>query len=52
MIGMVSFQGHQIGREVVHVGIGVTIEQLAMACQTIFHLHWHVLGGRVKGLPV
>jgi histidine triad (HIT) family protein len=19
--------------------------------QTIFHLHWHVLGGRVKGLP-
>ena len=20
--------------------------------QTIFHLHWHVLGGRVKGLPV
>ena len=20
--------------------------------QTIFHLHWHILGGRVKGLPV
>ena len=19
--------------------------------QTIFHLHWHVLGGRVKGVP-
>jgi len=19
--------------------------------QTIFHLHWHVLGGRVQGLP-
>jgi histidine triad (HIT) family protein len=19
--------------------------------QTIFHLHWHILGGRVKGLP-
>ena len=21
------------------------------AGQTIFHLHWHVLGGRVQGLP-
>ena len=20
--------------------------------QTIFHLHWHILGGRVQGLPV
>jgi histidine triad (HIT) family protein len=20
--------------------------------QTIFHLHWHILGGRVKGLPL
>jgi len=19
--------------------------------QTIFHLHWHVLGGRVRGMP-
>ena len=19
--------------------------------QTVFHLHWHILGGRVKGLP-
>jgi histidine triad (HIT) family protein len=19
--------------------------------QTIFHLHWHILGGRVQGLP-
>ena len=30
-------------RVVVNVGEG--------AGQTIFHLHWHVLGGRVAGLP-
>jgi histidine triad (HIT) family protein len=30
-------------RVVVNVGAG--------AGQTIFHLHWHVLGGRAKGLP-
>ena len=22
------------------------------AGQTIFHLHWHVLGGRMRGMPV
>jgi diadenosine tetraphosphate (Ap4A) HIT family hydrolase len=21
------------------------------AGQTIFHLHWHVLGGRMRGMP-
>jgi histidine triad (HIT) family protein len=30
-------------RVVVNVGPG--------AGQTIFHLHWHVLGGRVRGMP-
>jgi histidine triad (HIT) family protein len=30
-------------RVVVNVGPG--------AGQTIYHLHWHVLGGRVQGLP-
>jgi histidine triad (HIT) family protein len=30
-------------RVVVNVGPG--------GGQTIFHLHWHVLGGRTKGLP-
>jgi histidine triad (HIT) family protein len=30
-------------RVVVNVGPG--------AGQTIFHLHWHVLGGRMRGLP-
>ena len=29
---------------VVNVGEG--------AGQTIFHLHWHVLGGRMRGMPV
>jgi histidine triad (HIT) family protein len=30
-------------RVVVNVGSG--------AGQTIFHLHWHILGGRTQGLP-
>jgi histidine triad (HIT) family protein len=30
-------------RVLVNVGPG--------AGQTIFHLHWHVLGGRIKGMP-
>ena len=31
-----SLLGHQVGE-----GAG----------QTIFHLHWHVLGGRMRGMP-
>ena len=30
-------------RVIVNVGEG--------AGQTVFHLHWHVLGGRVEGIP-
>jgi histidine triad (HIT) family protein len=30
-------------RVVVNVGEG--------GGQTIFHLHWHILGGRLKGMP-
>jgi len=30
-------------RVVVNVGEG--------AGQTVFHLHWHVLGGRIEGMP-
>jgi histidine triad (HIT) family protein len=30
-------------RVVVNVGSG--------AGQTVFHLHWHILGGQMRGLP-
>jgi histidine triad (HIT) family protein len=36
-------QGLHDYRVVVNVGEG--------AGQTIFHLHWHILGGRMRGLP-
>jgi histidine triad (HIT) family protein len=36
-------QGLEDYRVVVNVGEG--------GGQTIFHLHWHVLGGRMGGLP-
>jgi histidine triad (HIT) family protein len=35
--------GLQDYRVIVNVGLG--------AGQTIFHLHWHVLGGHTTGLP-
>jgi histidine triad (HIT) family protein len=37
-------QGLEDYRVVVNVGEG--------GGQTIFHLHWHILGGRMRGLPV
>ena len=38
-----ALRRRQRKRVLVNVGAG--------AGQTIFHLHWHVLGGRVTGLP-
>jgi histidine triad (HIT) family protein len=29
----------------------VVVNAGAGAGQTIFHLHWHILGGRIKGFP-
>ena len=47
MLGFVARVAREAGlddyRVVVNVGRG--------AGQTIFHLHWHVLGGRMRGMP-
>jgi histidine triad (HIT) family protein len=47
MLDFVAETARRVGltdyRVLVNVGTG--------AGQTIFHLHWHVLGGRVSGLP-
>jgi histidine triad (HIT) family protein len=47
MLEFVAETARQVGLEdyrvVVNVGEG--------GGQTIFHLHWHILGGRVQGLP-
>ena len=47
MLGFVASTAREAGLEdyrvVVNVGPG--------AGQTIFHLHWHVLGGRMRGMP-
>ena len=47
MLEFVAETAHEVGlddyRVVVNVGPG--------AGQTIFHLHWHLLGGRVSGVP-
>ena len=47
MLGFVAATAREAGLEdyrvVVNVGPG--------GGQTIFHLHWHVLGGRMRGMP-
>ena len=47
MLEFVAETAHEAGLEdyrvVVNVGPG--------GGQTIFHLHWHVLGGRMRGMP-
>jgi histidine triad (HIT) family protein len=47
MLEFVAETAREVGlsdyRVLVNVGQG--------AGQTIFHLHWHVLGGRVTGMP-
>ena len=47
MLDFVADTARQVGlsdyRVLVNVGEG--------AGQTIFHLHWHILGGRVSGMP-
>jgi histidine triad (HIT) family protein len=47
MLEFVAETAHAVGLEdyrvVVNVGPG--------GGQSVFHLHWHVLGGRLKGIP-
>jgi histidine triad (HIT) family protein len=47
MLDFVASTAREVGltdyRVLVNVGPG--------GGQTIFHLHWHVLGGRIEGMP-
>jgi histidine triad (HIT) family protein len=47
MLAFVAETARDVGLEdyrvLVNVGPG--------AGQTIFHLHWHILGGRIEGMP-
>jgi histidine triad (HIT) family protein len=47
MLGFIADTAREEGlddyRVVVNVGAG--------GGQTIFHLHWHLLGGRIRGIP-
>ena len=47
MLAFVAETAHEVGlddyRVLVNVGEG--------GGQTVFHLHWHLLGGAVRGMP-
>ena len=47
MLEFVADTARQVGLEDYRVMIFVG----PSAGQTVFHLHWHVLGGRIRGLP-
>ncbi len=47
MLEFVAETAREAGLEDYNVVVNVG----SRAGQTIFHLHWHVLGGRVSGLP-
>jgi histidine triad (HIT) family protein len=41
----------QVAREAGLTDYRVLVNVGAGGGQTIFHLHWHVLGGKIKGMP-
>jgi histidine triad (HIT) family protein len=41
----------QVAREADLTDYRVLVNVGAGGGQTIFHLHWHVLGGKIKGMP-
>ena len=47
MVGFVADTARAAGLEDYRVVVNVG----PAGGQTIYHLHWHVLGGRVKGMP-
>ena len=47
MLDFVADTAREAGLEDYRVLVNVGLS----AGQTIFHLHWHVLGGRIKGMP-
>jgi histidine triad (HIT) family protein len=47
MLEFVAWAARESGLEDYRVVVNVG----RSAGQTIFHLHWHVLGGRMRGMP-